>query len=265
MPINLGSGAISGAYVGADAVTAAYVGGTSVFAAGGGGITPNNDNKARFYLPAATTQFQAGALTTTGYWRLSDGTSTSTVVYNPGALSGTPPYNTNQTTMTNLGSAAKVIELYSCDASGNPSGDIVGIEIHRQTQAIDAIDISGCTELDTLGAWASSEYGGPIYKYSPGNQHNNSLPSSITEIRAVGVTLGYSATALADYGSVKYYYWGGIDISGHQLDDAALDQFYSDLGTTSGTGKQLIVRNNPGTSSDTPSIATSKGYTVYGS
>ena len=39
MPINLGSGAISGAYVGSNAVTAAYLGSSSVFTAGGGGLS----------------------------------------------------------------------------------------------------------------------------------------------------------------------------------------------------------------------------------
>jgi hypothetical protein len=39
MPINLGSGAISAAYVGTNAVTAAYLGSSSVFAAGGGGLS----------------------------------------------------------------------------------------------------------------------------------------------------------------------------------------------------------------------------------
>jgi hypothetical protein len=41
-----------------------------------------------------------------------------------------------------------------------------------------------------------------------------------------------------------------------------LDQFYTDLAPGS---SPLLVFNNPGTAGDDPSIATAKGYTVYGS
>lgn len=79
MPINLGSGAISAAYVGSNAVAAAYLGSTSVYTAGGGGITPNTDAIARLYLPAATTSLTIGVMTSSGFWYMTDGTNTSSI------------------------------------------------------------------------------------------------------------------------------------------------------------------------------------------
>jgi hypothetical protein len=64
-----------------------------------------------------------------------------------------------------------------------------------------------------------------------------------------------------------YYYFsssasGGAIVNNNQLGGAALDQFYTDLAPGS---SPLLVFNNPGTAGDDPSIATAKGYTVYGS
>ena len=54
----------------------------------------------------------------------------------------------------------------------------------------------------------------------------------------------------------------GCNLSYNLLDSAALNAFYTALGqVSSGT---LFVNGNPGSTGDTPSIATSKGYTVYG-
>ena len=96
----------------------------------------------------------------------------------------------------------------------------------------------------------------------------NTAPS-ITEIRAVGVSLGTASQVQGSYylGPSTYgngYYWGGggADLGGQLLDATALDQFYTDLDTAGAGG--LIVVDNPGVSSDTPSIATGKGYTVFG-
>ena len=53
-----------------------------------------------------------------------------------------------------------------------------------------------------------------------------------------------------------------LSVSSNSLDSAALDQIYSDLLNGKGT---IDVSDNSGGSSDNPSIATAKGYTVYGS
>jgi len=66
---------------------------------------------------------------------------------------------------------------------------------------------------------------------------------------------------------MRYNSVGGLDITGHLLDANALDQLYTDLGDSSGNSgyNALKVRGNPGVGTDTPSIATAKNYTVYGS
>jgi hypothetical protein len=54
-------------------------------------------------------------------------------------------------------------------------------------------------------------------------------------------------------------------IFSNQLNAAALNQFYTDLGaTTPGTGF-LDVSGNSGITTDDPTIATNKGYVVFGS
>jgi Leucine-rich repeat (LRR) protein len=54
----------------------------------------------------------------------------------------------------------------------------------------------------------------------------------------------------------------GCNLSYNLLDATVLNAFYTALGqVSSGT---LFVSGNPGSNGDTPSIATAKGYTVYG-
>lgn len=80
----------------------------------------------------------------------------------------------------------------------------------------------------------------------------------LTSLRAVGVVFDGGKKKK---GNINGQY---CDISQCQLNAAALDQFYTDLGaTTAGTGF-LSVDNNPGITSDNPGIATAKGYVVFG-
>ena len=66
-------------------------------------------------------------------------------------------------------------------------------------------------------------------------------------------------------GGISYYHSAGLGVAGQQLSAAALNQLYTDLvQRTSGSGS-ILVHNNPGTAADDPTIATGKGYTVYGS
>lgn len=55
-----------------------------------------------------------------------------------------------------------------------------------------------------------------------------------------------------------------VDFSNCQLSGTALDAIYTNLAST-GTGKTITVTGNFGTTSDTPTIATAKGWTVTGS
>jgi surface protein len=56
----------------------------------------------------------------------------------------------------------------------------------------------------------------------------------------------------------------GFSVQGMRLDSTALDALYTSLGTAAGS-QTLTVTTNHGTVDDTPSIATTKGWTVTGS
>ncbi|MGA0336094.1 MAG: hypothetical protein ACO3LD_07570 [Luminiphilus sp.] len=273
MPINLGSGAISAAYVGSTAVAAAYIGSSSVYTAGGGGITPNTDAIARLYLPAATTSLTIGVMTSSGFWYMTDGTNTSSIAGGNYSAAVNQNYayqynqSNNKTTLSGMSpSASKVVQIISCNSSGTPTGDIRSIQLVSNSSDIDAVDISGLGLLYSFAAFSSGAYTGNFVNYN-NVLTSSSLPSSITEIRAVGTTIAYSGTGVTTYYSQTRYWKGGLDISGQLLDASALDQLYSDLGdATAYTGTNALkVRGNPGVSGDTPTIATGKNYTVYGS
>ena len=85
---------------------------------------------------------------------------------------------------------------------------------------------------------------------SPSLTSLNCSNNRLTSLRAVGCRL--------------YSPYGG-NIESNLLSGAALDQFYTDLGLSGTAGVPLYVAGNTGISSDTPSIATGKGYTVNGS
>lgn len=80
--------------------------------------------------------------------------------------------------------------------------------------------------------------------------------SSLTSIRAQNCQLYLVSNNT--YSS----FFGGAWLSGCNLNAAALNQFYTDLGNANGI---IRVDGNPGTASDTPATATAKGYTVLGS
>lgn len=106
----------------------------------------------------------------------------------------------------------------------------------------------------------------------------NISDNSLAQVRAENVSLLSAAGQWTGGWPGFWTYWGGYYggnpgnfipgvaengiLSDNSLSSAALNQFYSDL--SNGTGS-LWVDGNPGISGDTPTIATSKGYTVYGS
>lgn len=63
-------------------------------------------------------------------------------------------------------------------------------------------------------------------------------------------------TSLRDAGTSS-----SLNLSGHQLSQAALDQLFTDLPATTRTAT-INVGGNPGAVTCDPSIATAKGYTV---
>jgi hypothetical protein len=91
--------------------------------------------------------------------------------------------------------------------------------------------------------------------------------NALTKVRAESVSLGSTAAVPGGWAGKHYNpgtpasYEGGV-ITNNLLPAAAIDQFYADL--DAGTG-HLFVADNPGIVADTPTIATAKGYTVFGS
>jgi len=70
--------------------------------------------------------------------------------------------------------------------------------------------------------------------------------------------------AVLSYGSYFYYFYYGSSLANNLLSGAALDAFYTSLGVDTSAQGLIIVTNNPGTTSDNPTIATAKGYTIVG-
>jgi hypothetical protein len=122
----------------------------------------------------------------------------------------------------------------------NVSGLTALARLNCYSNSLTSLDVSGLTDLTFLIC------------------DNNAL----TSLRAVGV----GALTEGQYYSA-FSYTGGLRLRNNNLSAAALNQFYTDLATT-GMGVYpgiLLVSGNPGTDGDNTSIATAKGWTVYGS
>jgi hypothetical protein len=107
---------------------------------------------------------------------------------------------------------------------------------------------------------------GPSGGFDGFNVSGNEIASLRAESVTLSSTTGYSQKNWVKGYGTSFTYIPGVmeqgNLSSNSLNAAALDQFYTDL--TAGTGA-LYVAGNPGITSDTPTIATAKGYTVYGS
>lgn len=85
-----------------------------------------------------------------------------------------------------------------------------------------------------------------------------------------GLNIGASISATSMWSSCinlsknpGYNYNITFSVANCKLDAATLDALYTSLSAT-GTGKTITVTGNPGTGTDSPSIATGKGWTVTG-
>jgi hypothetical protein len=75
----------------------------------------------------------------------------------------------------------------------------------------------------------------------------NASNNLLTSVRATGIRVTGAA---------------GMNVSNNQLSAASLNALYSDLAAVA--SGSIYVSGNPGVSSDSPAIATAKGYAVYG-
>ena len=231
------------------------------------GITPNTDSSARFYLPASQTTFRVSANTSSGYFKISSPGKTDVIGNDHATLYPTYYMQGGSTyaEMSGLSSSAtKTVTVSPCDASGNVSGNIIGLDVGTDaTNSVDAVDISGLTSLTTcnLGAGGAALSGSKGMGSPIGSR---AMASSITEIRAVNVdfSTGGGAYYSPTFTPQVYVYGGGFDLYNQDLDATALNQLYTDLSTGTGGG-DIYVGQNPGTGSDNTSLASN--YTIYGS
>jgi hypothetical protein len=121
----------------------------------------------------------------------------------------------------------RAFEVYPCDSAGVPGGQFDGFDLsdNSLTQARSE-GVSLVSVASVPGYWNYISYGNSTYvSYAP---------------------------ATFEAGKISH----------NLLSALALDQFYTDL--DNGTG-DLFVAQNPGIDADDPTIATGKGYTVFGS
>jgi hypothetical protein len=89
--------------------------------------------------------------------------------------------------------------------------------------------------------------------------------NALTRVRSEGVTLADEVAGSYNYTNYSYVSASPAEsatLSGNLLSAAALNEFYTDLDAGGG---DIFVSGNPGIDADTPTIATAKGYTVFGS
>jgi hypothetical protein len=177
------------------------------------------------------------------------------------------------------GAGSKTLLIYPSDASGNLSGSLTSLLCNNNS--LTSLNVSGLTALTNLTCFSNSLTSLDVSGLTALTYLDcqvNSLTSldvsgltaltnlfcnnnSLTSLRAVG--------AVFDTGKWKNKKKGRATvvqaIFSNQLNAAALNQFYTDLGaTTPGTGF-LDVSGNSGITTDDPTIATNKGYVVFGS
>jgi hypothetical protein len=192
------------------------------------------------------------------------------------------------------GAGSKTVRIYPSDASGTLSGSLTTLLCPYNF--ITSLNVSGCTSLVFLfvnnNSLTSLDASG-LAALQNLNCSDNSLTSlnvsgctalgqlrcsdnSLTSLTVSGLpltTLICNANALTSLRAQNVGFSGGsyysyssafnsVFIRNNQLNAAALNQFYTDLAAGN---SPLLVDNNPGTTGDDPSIATAKGYTVYGS
>lgn len=151
------------------------------------------------------------------------------------------------------GAGEKTIKIYPSDINGDLGGALTTLGCGDNSLV--SLDVSGLTALTVLAcpynSLTSLDVSG-LTALTDFDCSNNSL----TSLRAQGVGFSggyYHSSFFASYAAI---------VGENQLQAAALNQFYTDLAPGD---SPLLVRYNPGTSGDDPSIATNKGYTVYGS
>ena len=166
--------------------------------------------------------------------------------------------NNNSLTSLDVSSCTALTALY-CYINSLTSLDVSGCtalnELDCNSNSLTSLDASGLTALAYMNCYTNSLTSLDVSGCTALTALNCSW-NSLTSLRAQNVGLSggnYYSSSSASYAA---------NLRDNQLGAAALDQFYTDLAAGS---SPLLVFSNPGTTGDDPSIATNKGYTVYGS
>jgi hypothetical protein len=241
-------------------IHSAYTSAVSVVPAEG--YTPIEDNILRFHLSEATTGINVNVNTTSGYAKL-EATDGTTTITSSVASTNAPSYAGHfysvggNLALTGLATGVeKIVKLISCDAGGNPSGELVIVDFNNSSnngRTITLIDASGCLELDSILAGATGTNYQPRGYLNPG----------LTVFRALSAP--FAGNNYAYHAPTYINVRGTLNLSGQLLSGPALNQLYDDLPTGVNNPGGIVVGGNSGISDDDPGIATGKGYTVYGS
>jgi surface protein len=198
-------------------------------------------------------------------------TSMSTMFYTCISLKSVPLFNTaSVTTMTNM--FDNCVSLESIPSFNTTSVVGTGFQYFAATTlSLKNLTISNAVHTSIGGLLNSGS------SFSPLNG-SGTFAFSSSAVRAIktisvncsGVTAApspqtFSTTGFTNVSSIimtgmKY----AFSVQGMRLDGTALDALYTSLGTAAGA-QTLTVTTNHGTVDDTPSIATTKGWTVTGS
>jgi len=136
--------------------------------------------------------------------------------------------------------------------------------------SVPALDTSAGTDFSGMFSYCPSLASVPALDTSAGTTFSSmfSCCSSLASVPALDTSAGTSFSNMFSYCSslasveltgCKY----SVSVASGVLSSAALDALYTSLGTAAGA-QTITVTGNYGTTGDTPSIATGKGWTVTG-
>jgi len=171
--------------------------------------------------------------------------------------------NPNLTTLNRLPKSLTQIYSGNCNLTSVNVNGLTNLQVLQvYASGLTSLDVSTCTSLSRLWVQACN-LTGTLTLNGLSNLSEvrcNSNPN-LTSVRATGV--GGAMGTYYSYSSYSNFY-SGINVAGCNLSGSALDQLYTDLNTAVGPNAYLIVgyQQGGGENSDTPSIATNKGYTV---
>jgi hypothetical protein len=237
-----------------------YMVGVNVFASSDFGVPPISN----------FTQYDVSGCTNLLYLTFNgvQGTADASNLTNLTQLSVNEGINTTSINITNCNLTG--LFLNSCNFSSSITNFITGLSSNNTISTFQVASTTGLTDLDLSGLSLPLNIFVAIDNLTLSSVDVSNLStlinvtmngnSSLSSVRAIGVggAMSYSGISKS-YVSVGQ----GFNLTNCNLDASALDQFYTDLDSTSAAN--IFVFNNPGVGDDDPTIATDKGYAVYGS